>query len=395
MPLHDPGRASLRASRHHQEARTEPRPPGIKPTKGITRFRRGSSRFEGDHPASKGATSVRRGPAPEGGPLRREVAPFERNGHSLPLRSPGGAGSSNGQPATHDWQKTWPVSPRSAHIMVKHEAEETPDPWPSRRWAPRCGRSTDSSPTGPSPASPTPSSWSASSAGMTSRPSRRSWRGTGRWCSAVCRGILRDPNDAEDAFQAVFLVLVKKAGSIRGRVILGGWLYRVAHRVAIEANRAAARRREHERRAGAMAAVMTSSGGPTVPDELLAGPARGDRPAAREIPAAGRPLRPGGHAPGPGRRPVALERAHPPPSPRRGPRSAQDPADPPRPGARRRRARGGVRSARPAPPSRPPGTPRPSARRCTPSIRPSPPGASRRRPGRSRRRCSGPCSSAS
>ena len=34
----------------------------------------------------------------------------------------------------------------------------------------------------------------------------------------VCRGILRDPNDAEDAFQAVFLVLVKKAGTIRGRV---------------------------------------------------------------------------------------------------------------------------------------------------------------------------------
>ena len=86
---------------------------------------------------------------------------------------------------------------------------------------------------------------------------------------SVCRGILRDPNDAEDAFQAVFLVLVKKAGSIRGRVILGGWLYRVAHCAAFEANRAAARRREHERRAGAMAAFMPPSGGPSVPDDLL------------------------------------------------------------------------------------------------------------------------------
>jgi RNA polymerase sigma factor (sigma-70 family) len=86
---------------------------------------------------------------------------------------------------------------------------------------------------------------------------------------SVCRGILRDPNDAEDAFQAVFLVLVKKAGSIRGRVILGGWLYRVAHRVAIEANRAAARRRARERQAGAMAAVTTSTDGPSVPDDVL------------------------------------------------------------------------------------------------------------------------------
>src|SRR5262245_51362862 len=71
---------------------------------------------------------------------------------------------------------------------------------------------------------------------------------------SVCRGILRDPNDAEDAFQAVFLVLIKKAGSIGGRAVLGGWLYRVAHRVAIEANLAAARRRARERQAGTMAA---------------------------------------------------------------------------------------------------------------------------------------------
>ena len=82
---------------------------------------------------------------------------------------------------------------------------------------------------------------------------------------------------------------------------------------------------------------------PECPGRPAAGPARGDRPAAREIPAAGRPLRPGGPAPGRGRRPVALERADPPPSARRGPRPAQGPADPPRPGARRRRARGGVR----------------------------------------------------
>jgi RNA polymerase sigma factor (sigma-70 family) len=85
---------------------------------------------------------------------------------------------------------------------------------------------------------------------------------------SVCRGILRDPSDAEDAFQATFLVLVKKAGTIRGRDALAGWLYRVAHRVAIQANAAAGRRRTQERQAGEMAA-STSTFGPSAPDELL------------------------------------------------------------------------------------------------------------------------------
>jgi RNA polymerase sigma factor (sigma-70 family) len=71
---------------------------------------------------------------------------------------------------------------------------------------------------------------------------------------AVCRGILKDPNDAQDAFQATFLVLVRKAGSLWAvKGSLGSWLYRVAHRIAIQANAGAARRREVERRAGEMA----------------------------------------------------------------------------------------------------------------------------------------------
>ncbi|MHC5540458.1 RNA polymerase sigma factor, partial [Singulisphaera rosea] len=52
----------------------------------------------------------------------------------------------------------------------------------------------------------------------------------------TCRAVLSDINDAEDAFQATFLVLVKKAGSLRGRDALGGWLHRVAYRIAIVAN---------------------------------------------------------------------------------------------------------------------------------------------------------------
>src|SRR5207244_1262081 len=49
----------------------------------------------------------------------------------------------------------------------------------------------------------------------------------------VCRGVLGGGPDAEDAFQATFLVLAKKAGSIRRRDAVGSWLYRVAHHLAL------------------------------------------------------------------------------------------------------------------------------------------------------------------
>jgi RNA polymerase sigma factor (sigma-70 family) len=84
----------------------------------------------------------------------------------------------------------------------------------------------------------------------------------------VCRGILHDPNDAEDAFQATFLILVKKSSTLRRQGALGPWLYRVAHRVAIRANAAAARRRACERRAGQMASTA-SPAGPAAPDDQL------------------------------------------------------------------------------------------------------------------------------
>ena len=85
---------------------------------------------------------------------------------------------------------------------------------------------------------------------------------------SVCRGVLKDPNDAEDAFQVAFLILVKKSGTFRGHVALGPWLYRVSYRVALRANAAAARRRDCERRAGQMAAA-TSAPGPAGPDETI------------------------------------------------------------------------------------------------------------------------------
>src|SRR5438270_273902 len=49
---------------------------------------------------------------------------------------------------------------------------------------------------------------------------------------ATCRRLLHDPHDVEDAFQATFLVLCRKAGAIGRRDSLGGWLHEVAWRVA-------------------------------------------------------------------------------------------------------------------------------------------------------------------
>src|SRR5262249_23101559 len=82
---------------------------------------------------------------------------------------------------------------------------------------------------------------------------------------AVCKRLLHDHQEAEDALQATFCVLARKAGSMAWRESIGGWLHTVACRVAGKAKARAARRRWQEGQALAMRSVT-----PLAPEMPLA-----------------------------------------------------------------------------------------------------------------------------
>lgn len=76
----------------------------------------------------------------------------------------------------------------------------------------------------------------------------------------TCRRILQNHHDAEDAFQATFLVLVRKAASIRSGAKVGNWLYGVAHQTALKARATRAKRKMRE-------AQVTAMPEPAVPEQ--------------------------------------------------------------------------------------------------------------------------------
>jgi RNA polymerase sigma factor (sigma-70 family) len=85
----------------------------------------------------------------------------------------------------------------------------------------------------------------------------------------TCRAVLRDPHDAHDAFQATFLVLVRRAGSLWVRDSLAPWLHQTARRTACCARSVAARRLRHERAAAGRERTSVRYEGPDDLGEVL------------------------------------------------------------------------------------------------------------------------------
>jgi RNA polymerase sigma factor (sigma-70 family) len=77
---------------------------------------------------------------------------------------------------------------------------------------------------------------------------------------SVCRRVLGTVQDAEDAFQATFLVLARKAGSIRDPHLLGNWLYGVASRIARKARAGVSKRQMHEKQAQLLPSLQAPPG---------------------------------------------------------------------------------------------------------------------------------------
>src|SRR5262249_3015886 len=95
------------------------------------------------------------------------------------------------------------------------------------------------------------------------------WR-HGTMVLGVCRAILRDAHHAEDAFQAAFLALARKAGSIRDRNAVAAWLCQVAHRPALRLQAQIAKTTRHEQSAASLVDLPAGADSAAAPDPELA-----------------------------------------------------------------------------------------------------------------------------
>ena len=149
---------------------------------------------------------------------------------------------------------------------------------------------------------------------------------------SVCRGILKDPNNAEDAFQATFLILVKKSGTFGGHVALGPWLLSGGLPRG-DPGQLGRRPAAGMRKAGGTDGrgnLNIGAAGP--PGRAVAGSPRRNRPTSREVPSRARSLRLGARSSGSGRRGITAERAHLTAPTERGTQASQGAADSPGPG---------------------------------------------------------------
>jgi RNA polymerase sigma factor (sigma-70 family) len=85
----------------------------------------------------------------------------------------------------------------------------------------------------------------------------------------VCRAALLDSNEADDAFQAVFIVLVRRAAAIRSRASVASWLFGVASKISARARVEASRRRRHEREAATTRSTTLSECPGPQPDPFV------------------------------------------------------------------------------------------------------------------------------
>ena len=136
-----------------------------------------------------------------------------------------------------------------------------------QHWEGPCGTSATCSTTAPPSDSATASSWPVTPTPATRRPSRPWWPATARWSWPPAAPSCKHEHDVEDAFQATFLVLARKARSVRAGDALGGWLHRVAYRAAVQASAESRRRRRREAEATAMATLNATH---TEPDPDIA-----------------------------------------------------------------------------------------------------------------------------